>query len=85
MTLNRALSLCLALATSAAFVDTPGSAAAPESAPTVRLTAISSRVHASGTSLTIEATEPAAYVTTRPDPFTINLDFRNVVEDRRTR
>jgi type IV pilus assembly protein PilQ len=44
----------------------------------VQLTAISSRVHAGGVSLTIEATEPVAYVATRPDPLTVVLDFRDV-------
>jgi type IV pilus assembly protein PilQ len=44
----------------------------------VQLKAISARVNGSGTSLVIEATGPTAYVTTRPDPFTVYVDFRNV-------
>jgi type IV pilus assembly protein PilQ len=44
----------------------------------VRLTAISSRVHGSGASLVIEATDPVGYVVARPDPLTITVDFRNV-------
>jgi len=49
-----------------------------------RLTAISSRVHTSGASLVIEATEPVPYVATRPDPLTVLLDFRNVDGNRVT-
>ena len=37
----------------------------------VRLKAISSRVSAKGASLVIEASEPVAYVATRPDPLTL--------------
>jgi type IV pilus secretin PilQ/predicted competence protein len=44
----------------------------------VQLKAISARANGSGTSLVIEATGPTAYVTTRPDPFTVYVDFRNV-------
>jgi type IV pilus assembly protein PilQ len=33
----------------------------------------------SGTSIVIEATEPAAYIATRPDPLTVLVDLRNVV------
>ncbi|MGE4055681.1 MAG: secretin N-terminal domain-containing protein, partial [Vicinamibacterales bacterium] len=42
------------------------------------LKTITSRVLADRASLTIEASEPVAYVTTRPDPLTVLLDFRNV-------
>jgi type IV pilus assembly protein PilQ len=62
----------------AAFmVDTTGSAESP-AAPTVHLKSITSHLHAKGASLVIEATEPAAYVTSRPDPLTVVLDFRGV-------
>jgi type IV pilus assembly protein PilQ len=44
----------------------------------VQLTAITSRSHADGVSLAIQASEPVAYVTTRPDPLTVVVDFRNV-------
>jgi type IV pilus assembly protein PilQ len=47
----------------------------------VRLTAISSHVTSSGTSLVIEASEPVPYVATRPDPLTLYIDFRNVTAD----
>jgi type IV pilus assembly protein PilQ len=54
-------------------------ASAPTGAITaVRLKAINARVNAKGASLVIEASEPVAYTTSRPDPLTVLLDFRNV-------
>lgn len=47
-------------------------------APRPRLMAINSSIKPTGVSLVIEATRPAAYVATRPDPLTIYLEFRNV-------
>jgi type IV pilus assembly protein PilQ len=47
----------------------------------VRLKAVTSRVNAQGASLVIEATEPVPYVTTRPDAFTVLLEFRNVTSE----
>jgi type IV pilus assembly protein PilQ len=44
----------------------------------VQLKAISARANGVGTSLVIEATGPTAYITTRPDPLTVYVDFRNV-------
>jgi type IV pilus secretin PilQ/predicted competence protein len=44
----------------------------------VQLKAISARANGAGTSLIIEATGPTAYATTRPDPLTVYVDFRNV-------
>jgi type IV pilus assembly protein PilQ len=43
-----------------------------------QLRSITSMAHPEGTSLTIEASEPVAYVTTQPDPLTLLLDFRDV-------
>ena len=43
-----------------------------------RLTNISTRVHAIGASLVIVATEPVAYLTSRPDPLTVLVDLRDV-------
>ncbi len=43
-----------------------------------QLKAISARMDGARASLVIEATEPAAYVATRPDPLTVYVDFRNV-------
>ena len=75
MTVHRGLALLLTVAAAGALV----SAAAPAGTiVTVRLKAISSRVNAKGASLVIEATEPVAYTTSRPDPLTVLLDFRNV-------
>ena len=55
------------------------SSTAPEpGAVGIQLKAISARTTGKGASLVIEATEPAAYVATRPDPLTIYVDFRNV-------
>src|SRR5262249_39350417 len=43
---------------------------------------ISARAGARGTaSLVIEATDPVAYVTARPDPLTLLVDLRNVAAD----
>jgi type IV pilus assembly protein PilQ len=50
----------------------------PGTLSAVKLKAISARVNAKGASLLIEATEPVAYTTSRPDPLTVLLDFRNV-------
>ncbi len=74
----------LALAAAVAAASTLVSAAAPsEYAATngVRLTAISSRVSARGAALVIEATDPVAYIATRPDPLTVVVDVRNVIAD----
>jgi type IV pilus assembly protein PilQ len=43
-----------------------------------RLKTITSRMNGKGASLVIEATEPVAYVATRPDPLTVIVDLRNV-------
>src|SRR4051794_18732678 len=75
MTVHRGLALFLTIAGAGALV----SAAGPSTIIVpVRLKAISSRVHAKGASLVIEASEPVAYTTSRPDPLTLLLDFRNV-------
>lgn len=77
MTRTRAAALFLALAGGGALAVLPGRAAEAPAAR-VHLTSISSRPHASGAALVIVATEPVPYATTRPDPFTVLLDFRNV-------
>ena len=51
----------------------------PAAAP--RLKAITARSTAKGASLVIEASDPVAYVATRPDPLTVVLDLRNLVVD----
>jgi type IV pilus assembly protein PilQ len=75
MTVNRGFALLLTVAAAGALVN---AAAPPAGIAAVRLTAISARVHAKGASLVIEANEPVAYTTARPDPLTLLLDFRNV-------
>jgi type IV pilus assembly protein PilQ len=76
MTVNRGLALLLTVAAAGALVN--AAPAPPAVAVSVRLKAISARVNAKGASLVIEATEPVAYTTSRPDPLTLLLDFRNV-------
>jgi len=75
MTVNRGFALLLTVAAAGALVN---ASAPPAGVAAVRLTAISARVHAKGASLVIEANEPVAYTTARPDPLTLLLDFRNV-------
>jgi type IV pilus assembly protein PilQ len=65
----------------AATLTQDSRAAATAAVPDARLTAISSRTGAKSASLVIEATAPVPYVTTRPDPLTLLLDFRNVAAD----
>jgi type IV pilus assembly protein PilQ len=81
MTSTRTLALLAAVATASTLV----SAAAPAERPTppggVRLKAISSRLNARGAALVIEATDPVAYIATRPDPLTVVVDVRNVTAD----
>jgi type IV pilus assembly protein PilQ len=75
MTVTRGLALILTVATAGVFVN---AAAPPDTRTPVRLTAISARVGSNGASLTIQASEPVAYTTSRPDPLTVLIDFRNV-------
>jgi len=75
MTVHRGLALFLTVAAAGVLVrasEPPGTLSA------VRLKAISARVNNKGASLVIEASEPVAYTTSRPDPLTVLLDFRNV-------
>jgi type IV pilus assembly protein PilQ len=51
----------------------PGAAASA-----AQLKMISTRVNGTAASLIIEASEPTAYVASRPDPLTVYVDFRNV-------
>ncbi len=52
--------------------------AAVDPAPRARLSAVSAKVGVRGASVLIEASEPVAYVTLRPDPLTVVVDLRNV-------
>src|SRR5438128_4662196 len=78
MTLTRGIALIATIAAAGALAQTPTAANGRAPGSTVRLKAISSRVHSKGASLVIETTEPAAYVASQPDPLTVLLDFRNV-------
>src|SRR5262245_16207205 len=81
MTLSKGLALLVTVAAAGALVNASGTDdhAVPASTPAaVRLKAISTRVNSKGASLVIEATEPVAYIQSRPDPLTLLLDFRNV-------
>jgi type IV pilus assembly protein PilQ len=74
MTLVKCMSPFVSLALVLATFELPGGATAAG----VQLKAIRSRVHAAGVSLSIEASEPVAYMTTQPDPLTVVVDFRDV-------
>ena len=79
MMLTRGFALSLTVVLACALGAFRGSAAeTPAATSGVVLKAISSRVTANGASLVIEASEPVPYVSTRPDPLTVVLDFRNV-------
>jgi type IV pilus assembly protein PilQ len=78
MTPRRGLAL---FATIAAAGTLASAASLGPTATPARLKAISARVSAKGASLVVEATDPVAYVATRPDPLTVLLDFRNVASD----
>jgi type IV pilus assembly protein PilQ len=77
-TLRVLLTLVPMLALAGVLVRASGPTSGAAVAPTARLTAISSRLHGKASSLIIEATVPVPYVTMRPDPLTILIDFRNV-------
>ena len=78
MTVTRGLALVLAVAVVGVVGGRPGTAADTPAAPSATLKAISERQGRGGPSLVIEASEPVPYMTTRPDPLTVLLDFRNV-------
>ena len=78
MTLTRGVALVLTVAVAGVVGGRPGTAADTPAAPSAKLKTISERTGRGGTSLVIEASEPVPYLTTRPDPLTVLLDFRNV-------
>jgi type IV pilus assembly protein PilQ len=75
---TRGLALVLSVAVAGVVGGRPGTAADTPAAPSAKLKAISERPGRGGPSLVIEASEPVPYMTTRPDPLTVLLDFRNV-------
>ncbi len=54
-----------------------GFAAVEPARPHARLNSISARASVHGASVVLEASEPVAYVTSRPDPLTVLVDLRN--------
>jgi type IV pilus assembly protein PilQ len=71
--------LCATVAAAGALLHASDRAARPNiNTSSVRLKTISAKVSGKGASLLIEASEPVAYVASRPDPLTLLLDFRNV-------
>jgi type IV pilus assembly protein PilQ len=81
VTVTRGVALFLPFVLFAALGENSGALAAAPLVAGARLTAISSRIGATSTSLLIEATAPVPYVTTRLDSLTVLLDFRNVAAD----
>jgi len=83
MTVTRgfALFLTVALAGALLHADSRARGTIASSASAAHLTAISARVTAKGASLVIEASEPVAYVATRPDALTVVIEFRNVAAE----
>ena len=78
MTLTRGLALSVTIAVAGALADLPRIAAESPVVSSARLKSIKARSSTKGASLVIEATDPVPYLTTRPDPFTVLVDFRNV-------
>jgi type IV pilus assembly protein PilQ len=77
VTMTKGLALLLPLILAGALASASGPA--PGAGTSVaHLKAISARLTGQVASLRIEATEPTAYVATRPDPLTVWVDFRNV-------
>jgi type IV pilus secretin PilQ/predicted competence protein len=76
MTVTKGAALAFALAAAGALAH--AGATGSSTMPTARLKTISARADSKGASLVIEATEPVPYLTTRPDPLTVVLEFRNV-------
>jgi type IV pilus secretin PilQ/predicted competence protein len=84
MTPTRSLALLASVAMAgtlgiAARAAGPGERSA--GAEVTRLKTISSKISSKGASLIIEATDPVAYIATRPDPLTVVVDVRNAVAD----
>lgn len=82
MTPTRGLALLVTVVAAGTLVN--ASSGPADRAATVsgaRLKTISARVGAHGASLVIEASDPVAYVATRPDPLTVVVDLRNVIAD----
>jgi type IV pilus secretin PilQ/predicted competence protein len=68
----------VALAGSFALLAAPLDGVAPSQAPLPRLNAVSGKVEGKTTTVVIEVSEPAPYVATQPDPFSVVVELRNV-------
>ena len=77
MTTTKGLALILSVVLAGVLAEAASSRPGA-GASVVQLKAISSRLTGRSASLIIEATDPAAYVATQPDPLTLFVDFRNV-------
>jgi AMIN domain-containing protein len=85
MTPTRGLASLLVVALAGALVAaSPAGPNVASSTAGPRLKTISSRINSNGASLVIEASDPVAYVATRPDPLTVVLEFRNLTVDAST-
>ncbi len=76
-----AASALIVIAAGALVAAADGSTAGTAVATAARVKTISAKVGSAGASLVIQATEPLAYIATRPDPLTLQIDFRNAVID----
>ncbi|RPJ64131.1 MAG: hypothetical protein EHM24_23475, partial [Acidobacteria bacterium] len=75
---GRGMAAWMALAVVLTATVVVGGFAPPGAAPPrARLSEISAMAGPGGTSVRIEASEPVAYVTTRPDPLTVLVDLRH--------
>jgi type IV pilus assembly protein PilQ len=77
VTTTKGLALILTAAVAGMFAEA-GSSASGAATSVVQLKTISTRQTGKVSSLVIEASDPAGYVTTQPDPLTVFVDFRNV-------
>jgi type IV pilus assembly protein PilQ len=77
VTINRGVALLVPVILAGVLASASGPAPGAGTSVT-QLKAISARLNPQGASLLIEATEPVAYIATRPDPLTVYVDFRNV-------
>lgn len=78
MTFSKGFALMFTILATGVIAERTGVASGADALPTVQLKAVTALARTSGASLVVETSEPAPYVTSRPDPLTIVLDLRNV-------
>ncbi len=81
MTSTRGFVLCVTVAAAGVLLHADPRPADPGASATARLKGITARVGGKGTSIVIEATEPVAYVASRPNALTVLVDLRNVAPE----